>query len=511
MKTISCYSLIAFLMLAFALLFAGADDLRAKEKTLRICDSASDKGYIMDTDMLCEEGNKNQANNIFDTLLSYDPEDNRILPDLATEWKRIDPVTIQLKLRKGVRFHNGEEFDAHAVKFSLERVIDPERKSPQAPTWRTLDHVDIVDKHTVNVVTKYPDALILHSMAITGEIVPPKYAKEVGMEGMAKHPVGTGPFKLKEWVKGEKVVLIANKEYWKHGVPKIDRVEFYFYDIETRLQKFMARELNMISNIKPTIALRVARGKDNRVIKKDSFLSAFITLNTLKQGPLKNKFVRKALNHAVDVPKIIKYGAKGNGTPIATIAMKGQEGFNAGLKRYLYDPEKAKQLLAEAGYPNGFKLTAVVSPKVGGAEGAFAKIVKSQLKAVGVELEMWTGSDIEEIGFAKTNQQVPQVDLNMVSFPSPGHIAFQHGQLFYSKGWLAMVDDPQYDKLFEYTVGNIDPEEHVKACYKLEKYIKEQAYYINMYQVKRIYAVKKNIDFTPALNGFLYLDELVIN
>jgi peptide/nickel transport system substrate-binding protein len=512
MKTTFYHSSITFLMLVFVSLFAGATDLSANEKVLRICDSVSDKEYTLDPHKIRDVGDSNQVFQLIDCLLAFDREDNHLIPGLATGWKRIDPVTIQFKLRKGVRFHNGEEFDSKATKFSLERMINPEIEAPMAAFYSSLERVDIVDKYTVNIVTKYPDALILQKITLLA-IVSPKYVKEAGREGMAKHPVGTGPFKFKEWVKGERIVFTANREYWKPRVPKIDRVEFYFYDVDTRLKKFMAGELDMISNIKPTIALRVAKGKDNKVIKRDSFLSLIVCLNTLKAGPLKNKLVRKALNHAVDVPKIIKYGARGNGTPIATMAMKGDVGFNPDLKPYSYDPEKAKQLLAEAGYPNGIKLTAVASPKIGGIEGPLARIVKSQLKAVGVTVEMRTGSFINKIAIPRLNKQVPQLDFFMLNSPSPyAHIAFLQSIFFYSKGMAAsIVNDLRYDKLFEQVIHTLDPEGHIKACYKLEEYFKAQAYCINMYQARRIYAVKKNMDFMPALNGMLYLEELVIN
>ena len=488
----------------------GAVDSFAKEKVLKICDSFSDKTYTMDPHKAGDENNLNQLHQIFERLLEFDPEDNHIIPSLATAWKRITPTIIHMKLRKGVRFHNGELFDAEAVRFSLERVINPETSS-YASLWHPLERVDVVDRYTVSIKTKYPDALIFQRLVAFGIVVSPKQFKEVGMEGMAKHPIGTGPFKFKEWIKGEKIVLTANKGYWNPGEPKIDKAEFYFYDVNSRFEKFMSGELDMISDIKPNVALKVAKGKDNKVIKRDSLLSVFIAINTIKEGPLKNKMVRKALNYAVDVPKIIKYGAKGNGTPTATVAAKGDVGFHPNLKPYPYDPEKAKQLLAEAGYPDGFKLTAVVFPHVGGAEGPFAKIVKSQLKAVGIELDMKTSDSIKEVLIPVMNQQVPQVDFNMGIIPSvAGHILLTDYLLFYSKGYVSMVRDPQYDRLFEKAIRTIDPEDHINMCHILEEYIKEQAYYINMYQAKKLFAVKKNINYKPALNGILHLERVEI-
>ena len=177
-------------------------------------------------------------------------------------------MIIQMKLRKGVHFHNGELFDAKVVKFSLERIINPKTKSPHASLWHPLERVDVVDRYTVNIKTKYPDALILQRLVAFGIIVSPKQFKKVRAEGMAKHPIGTGPFRFKEWIKGEKIVLTANKEYWKADESKIDKAEFYFYDVNTRFEKFMSGELDMISDIKPTVALEVVKSKDNRILKQ---------------------------------------------------------------------------------------------------------------------------------------------------------------------------------------------------------------------------------------------------
>ncbi len=177
------------------------------------------------------------------------------------------------------------------------------------------------------------------------------------------------------------------------------------------------------------------------------------------------------------------------------------------MRPYPHAPEKAAQLLAEAGYPNGFKLTAVVLPQCGGAEGPLATTIKSQFSAAGVALEMMTSAGITEIAMPKMQGQIPQVDLNIGMVPDfLNHIIFHYSLFFYSKGWVSMINDPQFDKMFEQTYSTIDPEKHRMLCHQTERYVKNRAYFVNLFQAKRLYAVKDGVKFEPALNGGLYLE-----
>ena len=174
----------------------------------------------MDPGFLTE--NAQIVDNIFDRLVMRD-KDLNLAPGLATEWEQLDDVTWQFKLREGVKFHNGEDFTAEDVKYSIDRVLDPEANAPTYSYISTVDRVEIVDDYTVNVITKESDPLIpTRFNRYPTEIVPKDYVEEVGSEGLSENPIGTGPYKFVSWEKDDKITLEANEDYW-NGAPEIHR------------------------------------------------------------------------------------------------------------------------------------------------------------------------------------------------------------------------------------------------------------------------------------------------
>src|SRR6266852_3671995 len=155
---------------------------------------------------------------VFDNLLEATP-DGQLVPGLAESYRIVDDKTIEFKLRRGVKFHNGEDFNADAVKFSVERMQDPETKSGVAAGYKSIEKVSVVDPYTVQFNLAQPDAGLLWALAYQLAALPPRYYQEVGIQGFAQKPIGTGPYKFVEWVRGDHVTLEANENYWQ-GSPK---------------------------------------------------------------------------------------------------------------------------------------------------------------------------------------------------------------------------------------------------------------------------------------------------
>ena len=281
---------------------------------------------------------------------------------------------MRFKLRRGVSFHNGEPFDADAVKFSIERYLDPATGYPGLFFVNSISRVEVRDSHTVDIITKYPDAILLNRLAGLVLMVPPQYIKEKGAEYFAQNPVGTGAFIFKEWEKGSHVKLSANKNYWLKGFPKVGGLVFKFIPYEKQLEALFSGKVDLLTDLPGTQTLKVKANPRLTVLKKASFYTMPFALN-LSSGPLSNLYVRKALNHAINKEGLIRYDLLGNGSPIATLSMPGEIGHNPLLKPYEYNLPKARTLLTEGGYPNGFALEFLVKRN---AERA-AKIVASDL------------------------------------------------------------------------------------------------------------------------------------
>src|SRR5262245_43233386 len=303
----------------------------------------------------------NLAINVFDTLLERDP-DLKIVPMLAESYKNVAPTVWEFKLRKGVKFHNGEAFDAEAVKFTVERIADPKLKLRGATPWAPLSHAEVVDPYTVRIHTKAPWP-ILDTNVTTLPILAPKYYREKDMAHVARNPVGTGPYKFVRWVKDDRIELTANEQYWK-GAPKVKSLVFRpIPDDAVRVAALQNGEVDVAVNIPPHLAniianhpkLFLSTAPSVRTIQLMYYTHQYDAQNKLVgpyPGPVADRRVRQAMNAAVDVDEIIKNVLDGKGVRVATMLTDKHFGFDPQLKPTKSDPGKAKQLLAEAGFPN---------------------------------------------------------------------------------------------------------------------------------------------------------------
>lgn len=325
--------------------------------------------------------------NIFDSLVVHDAQMN-LAPGLATEWKAIEPTKWQFKLRQGVKFQNGEPFDANAVKFTVERFLDPNVKSPMLANVKTITNVEVVDPYTVNLVTKGPDPILPVRMSeLYGVMLPPKYFKEVGESEFAKKPIGTGPYKVAEWVKDERLVLEGYTEHWR-GAPKLTKVTLRpIKEAASRVAALQTGEVDFINNV-PFNQVEILKANQNlNVVTSGTNRVFFLTLDSTKK-PFNDKKVRQAVNHAIDVEAIIKIVFSGYGKRVSTIVSPESAGFNKALKPYEYNIVKAKQLLAEAGYPNGLDITFDAFTGSVVDHSKLAEAIVGQLSAAGIRAKL---------------------------------------------------------------------------------------------------------------------------
>jgi len=304
------------------------------------------------------------ANNLFDGLIERDPDLN-LVPLLAESYQNVSPTTWEFKLRRGIRFHNGEPFDAESVKFSLERLIDPRLKLRGGSAFTPLTHVEIVDPLTVRVHSKagWP---LLPAVLTTGQaaMLPPKYYRDKDMPYLQKNPVGSGPFKLVRWVKDDRIELEANEQYWR-GAPRIKRLVFKpIPDDAVRVAALQNGEVDVAVNIPPHLASLIANhpklflttAPSTRTIQLLYYTHQYDAQHKLVgpyAGPTADRRVRLAMNYALDVDQIIRTVLDGKGVRLALMLTPKHVGFEPALKPIAQDLARTKQLLTEAGFPNG--------------------------------------------------------------------------------------------------------------------------------------------------------------
>ncbi|MCA1553255.1 MAG: ABC transporter substrate-binding protein, partial [Chloroflexi bacterium] len=297
------------------------------------------------------------ANALFDHLIERDFDGN-LVAGLAESWRVVDEQTLEFKLRSGVTFHNGEPFDAQAVNFSVQRMRDANLNSSFRGNFKVIKEVVVVDASTVRLLLDRTDAAFLDNLSAQLAIVPPRYLIEVGDAQFARKPVGTGPFKFVEWVKDDHVTLEANPNYWNgsfKGKPLVGTVVFRpVPEAAARIAELQTERADLIQDVDPDRVKSLQDGNLS-VVAKDAPQEAFIFFVSDAPGTaLADKRVRQALNYGVNVDAIIANVLQGYARRIASPIGALTLGYDAKVQPYPYDLAKAKQLLADAGYANGF-------------------------------------------------------------------------------------------------------------------------------------------------------------
>ena len=449
--------------------------------------------------------------NIFEGLTKQSEDMKEVLPALATEWTAVDDTTWEFKLREGVKFQNGEDFNAEAVKYTVDRMLDPDEANDSS-SFKTLQEAVVVDDYTVQLITTQPDPLI-PAKVFGLLILPPQYTEEVGTEEFGQNPIGTGPYKLAEFTPNQRILLEANDNYWG-GRPEIDTLIFRpVAEASTRLAELLTGEADIVLDISPEDIPTVEEDKNAHIEAVDSKRVPYIGMDLLEDGPdfLKDVRVRQALNYAVDVDGIIETILSGYSTRLATIYREDFVGFDETLQPYAYDPDKAKELLTEAGYSDGdisLKITSNGEIITKGDE--VAEAIAGMLQEVGINAEvnpqsyqgirdMYIGGQEAHVGDALWvwNWGSREPDAN-----SPLSGTMQ------STGITSYLRDETLDAMIQDASSTVDTDERIAKHKAIQAYIYEQAPVIFLYDAMDIYGVSNKINWTPRRDQYILGSEM---
>jgi len=317
---------------------------------------------------------------MFEKLVGVD-DAGKIVGVLAESWRALSDTAWEFKLRRNVTFHNGESFTAEAVKFSIERVLNPATKSPWGGRIAAVDKVEPVDAHTVRITTKGPFAPLLQGLTVV-DILPPRYFAEKGEKEFVSAPVGTGPFRFKSWVKQDHMAFTANPTYWR-GRPVLDEVVFRSIpEDSTRVAGVETGELDVALLIPPEQVARLkAKGVDVRSVNQGQGM--VINFRATVE-PLKLKKVRQALNYAVDKSAIINSVLFGAADLMDAPTAPSLFGY-CKQGAYEFNQAKAKQLLASAGVKPGTKVSYIHPTGRYTQDKEVAQAIAGYLREVGLE------------------------------------------------------------------------------------------------------------------------------
>lgn len=357
----------------------GGEDVAAEKEELVIAQGADAKS--LDPHGTNDQPSSRVSKQIYDTLVVTNT-DMELKPGLAEEWNQVDDKTLEMKLREGVKFHNGEELKASDVKFTFERMLESDKVNHIV---EAIDKIEVVDDYKIRIITKEPfGPLLAHLSHTASSILNEKAVTEAG-DDYGQKPVGTGPYKLVEWAAGDKIVLEKFEDYYR-GPAEIKRVIFKNIPEGTnRAIGLETGEIDIAYEIEPIDKDRVANDENLQLIEDKSLSMDYIGFNTQK-APFDNKLVRKAVNHAINIDQIIEVVQNGAADRANSPIGPKVFGYNADIELYDYNPEKAKELLAEAGYENGFETTIWTNDNP--VRKQIAEITQAQLKEIGIDAKI---------------------------------------------------------------------------------------------------------------------------
>lgn len=445
----------------------------------------------------------NVVNQIFDGLVRLSPQ-GQIEPALAESWVRIDDLTVEFRLRAGVSFHDGEPFTAEAVRFSFLRQTDPTQPAPNASLMSSLVEVQVLNDRVVRLKTSTPDGLLLNKLPMFFKILPPAYLKRVGDRGFAEKPVGTGPYRFVRWERGRQIELEANPNYWMPGRPAVPSLIFRFIPTARQLDALLAGEADMLTDLSGLETIRVARTRENRVMKTESIYAVSLIPNS-RRPPFSDVRARRALAHLMDADELIRYAAKGNGRRLAGFTVPGQFGHHPAVSGYEHDKHRAARLLREAGLKPGVRIKVLVREEI----RSFGLVLVTQLKRGGIDAELETASQeqiYQKIVRPNLDPSLPawNGDILITHYVDPtAHAYFPYMIFVHSKGPYSLARDAEFDALFEEMTRTVPADRQKELCFRLEEMVLDKALAISPVQVIRPFGIKKNLRYEPYVAGML--------
>jgi peptide/nickel transport system substrate-binding protein len=444
---------------------------------------------------------------MFDSLYTVD-QNLKLQPALAKSYTLVDPKTWEFKLRDDVVFHNGEKFTTESVKFSVDRFVDPKTKNIYANTLDPVEKVDIVDDYTVRITTKVPYPSLLENLGIYLFLAPPKALTDMGDEYFKK-PVGSGPYRFVEWVPGERLTVQAvDYKHWSGG-PWVDKLVWRtITEPATRVTALRTGEADLIANVPPN-QVSAIQG-DGMKLMQNSGLGIMVLILNAGRGPTADPRVRQAMNYAIDKDKIIKGLFAGTAKPLNSPYNSFQEGYDASAPPpYPYNPDKAKQLLAEAGQGGGFALTIDTPSGRYLNDKQVAEAAAGDLHKVGIEMNV---NPLEWGAMVKSLQEKQSDAFLLMQNNKDTNIIVN--TCFHSKTkgipWLGYAN-PEVDTGIEQASQQVDEQQRVAMYTKLGKQITEDAPWVFLHQQDDLYGVRDRVqNWKPVGDQIIYVNGVTV-
>lgn len=438
--------------------------------------------------------------------ISFEGGEQKLVPGLAESWEQLDEHTWQFHVRPDVTFTNGEKLTAETFKTTLEQY----REDPAGKVTTIMKNVEIevVDPMTFNVITEEPNLGSLPVQMTWMGVLPTEYRASMTEAEFGDKPIGTGPYMLDEWQKGVALTLVSNPDYWG-GEPEIRKITIQMVpDAATRVGMIETGAADLVADLTPDLSSRVENLSGIDVKWGAGDMRSLLVLNS-NTAPTDNLLVRKAINHAVDKEALASTLFSGHATAIDGPLLQGELGYDPDFDGYDYDPEKAKQLLAEAGYEDGVAIdlnytigTSVQDQKVGEA-------LQAMLEAVGFTVNMKGG----EFATLQPTWREPGKSSGIYTmtfgpvYPDSSFLfnkAYFHPDAVYGTIWTAT--DEELTRISDQALTTSDQDERQKLYEQAARRVMDEALWVPMFNFQNGYAMVEGLDWEPVLDNRFYFE-----
>lgn len=456
--------------------------------------------------------------NIYDGLLTRDAK-MKIVPELAESWTQVDPLTYDFKIRQGVTFHDGSPMTADDIVFTFERLTKDGamggQTSPRKDLVGPVKSVAKTDDRTVRFTLSSPWP-ILPAMLPVQEVVSKAFTEKAGSQGLATQTNGTGPFKLVEWRKGDSIILQRFDGYYGGatdiapvGKACVERVIFRIIpENASRVAALLAGEVDIINELPPFDMKKVEANPNTKVMKVNGTRTFFVALNNVKK-PFDDPRVRKAANMALNKALIIDKILLGTAVPLNGVMSPDAFGYNPDLPAYPFDPEAAKKLLAEAGYPSGIDVTL-------DTEGAFKETVEaiaSMLTKAGIRAKVNVGeSSTLRAKWAPTGEKTGDM-----FFTSWGNGSLDPADIFVptlrtgDRGNNAFYSNKEVDKLLDAANVELDQAKRADLYKQAQVIVNKDAPWMFLWLPQDLYGVSKRVSgWEPSADSRINLHDACV-
>ena len=460
---------------------------------------------------------------VYEPLVTQD-RDLSIIPCLADSWEESeDGMTWTFKLHEGVKFHDGSDFTAEDVvaSYNYAREVGSSYNS----RFTSVESVEAVDDYTVVIHMKNKYPLLLTDLAMVcisnKENIEGKTAEEIG-----NSVIGTGRYKLVEHVKEDHIDMVANEEYWG-GAPEIKSVRFRpISNAATRTATMLSGELDVMGGVSVQDVERLEATEGIHVVSEPSMEMIYMNMeqmlddNPAVEGggnPLKDVRVRQAMYQAIDTDMIINNVMQGHAYPTATLIRDTFNGYSPELERFPYDPEAAKALLAEAGYPDGFTITLDAGSDITVNSSEVAQAVAGYLEKVGIKVNLNLMPSATFLPHIRPYEHKTGLLISAWSVYTGEGITMMNQHCYtydQEKGTgnanRGHYSNPEVDKLISEAMQESKKERRAELTKQIDKMTHDDVAYIPLYVQENIFAVKDDIDYTPRFNKYIFAWEISV-